>query len=77
VDQRDIDRAKHRLELQRNESLRFLSDIEDQTRLLDVDSPQDIVDQCVLNMSRDSLFDRSSQQRITLYRIDSALKRNR
>jgi DnaK suppressor protein len=75
MDQRDIERIKQKLELQRQQALQFLRCIEDEAESLDIDSPQDVVDQCVVSMSRESLFERSSQQRMSLRLIDDALKR--
>jgi DnaK suppressor protein len=75
MDQIDIKQLEQKLKFQRQEILHFLRQLEDETRSLDVDSTQDIADRCVIDMSKESLFERRSQQRTLLRLIEAALKR--
>jgi DnaK suppressor protein len=69
----DIKAIRQELQLQRDEILEFLRRLENETRSLDVDSGRDVADRCALSMSKESLFDRSSQQRLALRLIEGAL----
>lgn len=69
----DVEAIRQKLQLQRDEILEFLRRLEDETRSLDVDSGRDVADRCALSMSKESLFDRSSQQRLVLRLIEGAL----
>jgi DnaK suppressor protein len=71
----DIEAIRQNLQLQRDEILKFLGRLEDETRSLDVDSGRDVADLCALCISKQSLFDRSSQQRLALRLIEGALGR--
>jgi DnaK suppressor protein len=71
----DIDRVTQKLRLRRQQILEFLKRLDDEVQELDTDSAQDIADRSVLSMSRESLFDRTSQQRIVLRMVEGALGR--
>lgn len=75
MEQRDIEQIKQRLELQRHEALQILRRIEGETKSLDVDSTHDSADRCLISISKESLFERSSQRRTVLRLIEAALKR--
>jgi DnaK suppressor protein len=75
MERTDIERFKRKLELQRQEILPFLSQLEHETRSLDEDSVQDIADQSVITLSKESLFERSSQRRTLLRLVEAALRR--
>jgi DnaK suppressor protein len=75
MEQRDIKRLRQKLEFQRYEAVQFLRRLEHETHSLDADSGQDNADRCVISMSRESLFERSSQRRTVLRLIEAALKR--
>ena len=75
MEQIEIDQLKQRLELQRLEVLHFVRRLEQETRSIDVDDPQDVADRCVSSISRESLFERSSQSRTLLRLIEAALRR--
>jgi len=75
MQQIDIEQIRQKLELQRQEALHFLSQIEQETRSLDVDSTQDSADRRVISLSKESLFERSSRRRTVLRLIEAALKR--
>ncbi|HTT22182.1 MAG TPA: hypothetical protein VMG82_24860 [Candidatus Sulfotelmatobacter sp.] len=47
--------------------------LDDETQELDTDSVQDIGDRSVLSMSKESLFERTSQQRTVLRMVEAAL----
>jgi len=71
----DIEQMRQKLETQRHEILHFLGRLEDETRSLEADSAQDSADRCVISLSKESLFERSSQRRTLLRLIDAALRR--
>src|ERR1700747_497436 len=71
----DIERIRQNLKLRRQQILEFLKHLDDETQALDPDSAQDIADRSVLGMSKESLFERTSQQRIVLRMVDGALGR--
>jgi len=72
---REIAQLRDKLENQRQESSRFLDRLKNESRSLDTDSAQDSADWCVVNMSKESLFEQSSQKRTLLRLIDAALER--
>jgi DnaK suppressor protein len=71
----EIQRLREKLELQRHEVLQFLRQLEQEKHSLEIDVAQDSADRCILNVTRESLFERSSQQRTVLRLIDAALGR--
>ena len=75
MEQRQIERLRQKLESQRREARQFLRQVEQEKRSLDVDGTQDTADQCVISMTKESLFERSSQRRTVLRLIEAALKR--
>jgi len=70
-----INQLKQKLELQRHETRQFLRRLEQEARSLDADTTQDSADRCVLSVSKESLYERSSQRRTVLRLIEAALKR--
>jgi DnaK suppressor protein len=70
-----IIQLKQKLEFQRQETRQFLRRLEKETRSLDADTTQDSVDRCVISMSKESLYERSSQRRTVLRLIEAALQR--
>jgi len=75
MDRKEIEQLKQKLEQQRYEVLLVLSRLEQETRSLQADSTQDSADQCVLTVSKESMFETSSQRRTQLRLIEAALKR--
>jgi DnaK suppressor protein len=75
MEQIDIEQLRQRLELQRQEIWEILSRMEHERQSLEVDSAQDSADRCVTSLSKESLFERSSQQRTLLRVIEVALRR--
>ena len=77
MDQRskDVGQIQQRLKLRRQQILEFLRRLDDETQALDPDSAQDVADRSVLGMSRESLFERTSQQRVVLRMVEEALQR--
>jgi DnaK suppressor protein len=71
----DILSFRHRLEAERQEILRFLDEVERERLELSGDGPQDAVDLCEVNLSRENLFERGSQKRQLLSLINGALRR--
>jgi len=71
----DIGRIRQKLKLRRQQILDFLKRLNDETQALDPDSARDIADRSVLGMSRESLFEQTSQQRLVLRMVDGALAR--
>jgi DnaK suppressor protein len=71
----ELEQIRKKLEQQRAEILPFLSRLERETRSLDEDAAQDSADRCVINLSKESLFERSSQRRTLLRLIEAALER--
>jgi DnaK suppressor protein len=71
----EIQRFQRYLEIHREEALRSLTRLEDQTRSLDGGYPQDIADVCVSGLSKESLFQRTSERRHFLRIIEAALAR--
>jgi DnaK suppressor protein len=74
-----INIAKFRLKLerQRQETIDFLSRIVCETRSLDSDRGQDSADLSELSVTKESLFEQSSQRRRTLRLVEVALRRIR
>ena len=70
-----IEQFGQNLENQRLEILRSLKQLEEETRSLEIDSTQDTADLCVSSMSKEALFQQSSQRRTVLRRIEAALRR--
>jgi RNA polymerase-binding transcription factor DksA len=74
MEHKDIDRLRQKLEFQRHEARQFLRQLEQEKPSLDVDGTQDSADRCVISMTKESLFERSSQPRTVLRLIEAALK---
>lgn len=75
MDQRDIKRLRQKLEFQLHESRQLLRSVEQEAQSLGSDAVQDSADRSVVNFSKESLFERSSQRRTVLRLIEAALKR--
>jgi DnaK suppressor protein len=71
----EIKRFKRYLEIHREEALRSLTHLEDETRSLDSGYPQDVADVCISGLSKESLFQRASERRRFLQIIEAALAR--
>ncbi len=71
----EIQRFKGTLESYREEALDFLRRVEQERRGMDSDRSQDAGDLCVETSSREYLFERSSQQRQLVHRVERALRR--
>jgi DnaK suppressor protein len=71
----DVKRITQRLKLRRQQILEFLKHLEKESQALDPDSAQDIGDRSVLTISKESLFERTSQQRVVLRMVEEALRR--
>jgi DnaK suppressor protein len=71
----EMEQLREKLENLQQESMRFLDRLRNESRCLDVDSTQDSADRCVANLSKESLFEQSSQRRTILRLIEAALGR--
>lgn len=72
---REFKQLRERLEQQLQEVHRFLGRLEQETRTLELDIPQDSADLSAVNLSQESLFAQASQRRQQLRRIEGALQR--
>lgn len=75
MDKVEIEQFRRKLELQRQEVVQFLRQLEEERRSLDSDRTQDPADQCVSSLSKESLFEQSSQRRTILRLVEAALRR--
>jgi DnaK suppressor protein len=75
MEQRDVERLRQKLEFQRHETRQFLRRLDQEAQSLDAEDTQDDADRCVISVSKESLFERSSQRRTVLGLIEAALKR--
>jgi RNA polymerase-binding transcription factor len=75
LDAPEIKRFQLILEAQREQALRSLSRLEDETRSVDSNYPQDMADLCVTSLSKESLFQQSGERRLMLRMIEAALAR--
>jgi DnaK suppressor protein len=71
----DIERIADNLTRRRQQIVEFLKRLDDETQELETESEQDIGDRSVLSMSKESLFERTSQQQIVLRMVEAALAR--
>lgn len=71
----DVERLRQKLEFQRHEAQQILRRMELEAQSPDAETTQDSADRCVFSMSKESLFERSSQRRTVLRLIEAALKR--
>jgi RNA polymerase-binding transcription factor len=77
MQKREIEQFRWKLEVNRQDVLQFLNRLGAEARTLEVDSPQDSGDQSINTLSRESLFQQSSQKRDLLRMIEAALRRIR
>jgi DnaK suppressor protein len=75
MEQGDVERLRQKLEFQCHETRQFLRHLDQEARSLDAEAAQDSADRCVVSLSREALFERSSQRRTVLGLIEAALKR--
>jgi RNA polymerase-binding transcription factor len=71
----EIQRFQRYLEIHRDEACRSLNRLQDETRSVDSAYPQDVADLCVTSLSKESLFQRSSERRNFLRLVEAALAR--
>jgi DnaK suppressor protein len=77
VDNSEILRCQRILEIQRDEGMRSLDRLGDETRSLDFDCPKDVGDLCTTHVSKEALFQETDERRQTVRMIDAALARIR
>jgi DnaK suppressor protein len=73
--QKDIEGLRQKLEFQRHETQIFLRRLELEAQSLVADGTQDSAEQSAISLSKESLFERSSQRRTVLRLIEAALTR--
>lgn len=71
----DIEVLREKLERQREEAIQSLNHLGREARSLEPDPGQDSGDLSIASVSRESLFEQTSQRRTTLRLIESALRR--
>jgi DnaK suppressor protein len=71
----EIQRFKRILEFNRDKALRFRDRAENEARSFNDDGPQDTADLSLKSLSKEALFEQSSQKRLLVRMIDSALQR--
>ncbi|MGH9529876.1 MAG: TraR/DksA family transcriptional regulator [Terriglobales bacterium] len=77
MDRQKRRRLKHILESRRDEVLEILNRLQEEARTMDDDSPQDSADRSISSLSKESLFQQSSQRRRSVRMIEAALERIR
>ncbi len=77
MDKANLRRYQRRLETCRREAFRSLDRAGEETRALDIVFSRDSADQSIASLSRESLFEQSSQRRGLIRMIDAALQRIR
>jgi len=75
LDSSEILRRRRILEIQREEAMRSLHRLGDETRSLDSNYPKDIGDLGETTLPRESLFQQSGERRVMLRMIEAALAR--
>ncbi|HEV2402066.1 MAG TPA: TraR/DksA C4-type zinc finger protein [Candidatus Sulfotelmatobacter sp.] len=75
MERKNTEHLRQKLELQRQQTRLFLRRMEQEARSLDADTTLDSADRSVISVSKESLFERSSERRTVLRLIDAALKR--
>ncbi len=75
VDSSEILRCRRILQIQREEAMRSLDRLGDETRSLDSDCPKDVGDLSTTNVSKEALFQQTDERRQMVRMIDAALAR--
>ena len=75
MEQADVERLRQKLEFQRHETRQCLRRLEKEAQSLGAEATQDNADRCVISVSKEPLFEKSSQRRTVLRLIERALKR--
>jgi DnaK suppressor protein len=75
MEQGEVERLRQKLEFQRHETRQFLRRLDQEAQSLNAEDAQESADRCVISVSKESLFERSSQRRTVLGLIEAALKR--
>ncbi len=73
--QEEVDFFRRALESRRADVLRALTQVEQEGRSLETDCPKDPGDRSVASLSKEMLFQHSSQHRMLLRNIEEALQR--
>jgi DnaK suppressor protein len=71
----EVREFRHKLEIEKREAASRVAQLDRERHQVAEDGPHDSVDVCVINLSRESLFERSSAKRQLLNHITVALRR--
>jgi DnaK suppressor protein len=75
VDNSEVLRCRRILQIRREEAMRSLDRLGDETRSLDFDCPKDVGDLCTTIVSKEALFQQTDERRQMLSMINAALAR--
>lgn len=75
MDSSEVEQFENILKKRRDETVRFLNRLGDETKDIDSDTPADAADRCVISLSKEALFHQSDERRGMLRTIDAALGR--
>jgi DnaK suppressor protein len=75
LDSLEILRCQRILQIQREEAMRSLDRLGDETRSLDSDCPKDVGDLCTTSLSKEAPFQQRDERRQMARMIDAALAR--
>jgi DnaK suppressor protein len=75
ADRSEILRRRRILETERQEAMRALERLGDETRDVEPDGPKDVADICTENLSREALFQQRADRQLKVRMTESALAR--
>ena len=75
VERSEILRFQRILDIQRQEMMRSLDRLGDETQSMDSDCPKDIGDLCATTLSKEALFQQRGERRLMVRMIEAALSR--
>ena len=75
MDSWEIQRFRSILEIQREQTVRVLDRLEDETRNADSDDAKDVGDLCTTALTKEAMFQRTSERRLMVRMIEAALAR--
>ncbi len=75
MDNSEVERFERILKIRLDETMKSLERLGDETRSIDIDSPQDAGDRCIMSVSKESLFQHSGERRVMVRMIEAALAR--
>lgn len=75
IDNSEVERFQRILQIQLEETMRSLDRLGDETRSVDSDDPKDVGDLCATTLSKEALFQQTSERRLMVCVIKAALAR--